>query len=330
MPINQQAKILIRRDNLFRLFFAASGRINRRLYITAYLMLLLSFGVFYLSSSYLYPALATLMFLLLVSIAAVSDFILTTKRLKDIGMFSKMAILKVILNFTGIGIAITILLSLIPGRKYSNRYGTPPFRINVPLKSFFHSAFTFRTRVHRFMFIQYNTLLLLIIATLSLPLVALVYFGIVPLDININLSNLSTMSIAFIAYACVLLLVYLYSFVCLLKNRVNDIGLRRGTTFKLIVVALSLVTLDIIHTIGITNFFLTVVASLVSAIFLASFIYIIFAPSERFINHYGRRSCELVAPAVVVAKPEKVKRTSKKRLHHNHNHNHNQQQHAQA
>ncbi len=325
MSINHQTKTLIRRDNLFRLFFASSGRINGRLYITAYLMLLLASGVFYLSSSHLYPALGTLMLILLVSIGAVSDFILTTKRLKDIGIPSKMAILKVILNFAGVGIAITILISLIPGQKYINRYGTPPFRINAPLKSFFHSVFTFRSRVHRFMFVQYNVLLLLMVAILSLPLVGLVYLGVVPLDISINLSNLSTMSIVAIAYACVLLLVYTYSFVCLLKNRVNDIGLRRGTTFKLVVVTLSLVTLDVLHTAGITSFFLTVAASLVSAIFLASFIYIIFAPSERCINHYGRRSRELVAP-VVVAKPEKVKSVSRRRLRRNHQ----QQQHAQA
>lgn len=322
MDNNHQIKTMIGRDNIFRLFFATSGRINGRMYITAYALLLLSFGVFYLSSSYLYPAISTLMLILIISTIAISDFILTSKRLKDIGLPAKLAILKVVLNFVGIGIAATLVLSLIPGRKASNRHGTAPFKINVPIKEFRRSAFRFNSRVHRFMFVQYNILLLLIVVLLAMPLAALAYLGIIPLgsgggmadgvnasgiasvmgvaggsapsNVNIDIS-ISTMIVP-LTYLSALALLYIYGFFGLLKNRVNDIGLRRGTTVKLLALLVSLIALDIAHTLGISNFLLTIIASIVSTIFLVSFIYLIFAPSEKRVNTYGRRSRELVAP----------------------------------
>lgn len=323
MDNNQQTKIMIGRDNIFRLFFATSGRINGRMYITAYALLAISFGVFYISSSYLYPAISTLILILIVFTAAISDFILTSKRLKDIGLSPRLSILKVILNFVGIGLAITLLLSIIPGRRSDNRHGTPPFKINVPIKVFRRSAFRFNTRVHRFMFVQYNILLLLIVLLLATPLGVLVYLGIIPLgggstadtmasasgvvgggfvgdaaaasgDINVDI-NLSTMIVP-IAYVSVLALIYLYGFLGLLKNRVNDIGLRRGATPKLLALLVSLIALDVVHRVGFSNLALTLVASVVSTVFLVSFTYLIFAPSERCVNSYGRRSRELVPP----------------------------------
>lgn len=341
MDNKQQLKAMIGRDNIFRLFFATSGRINRRMYIQAYVLLLVSFGVFYLSASYLYPAILTIMLILIVSTAAISDFILTFKRLKDIGLPAKLAVLKVILNFTGIGLVATVILSIVPGRKRSNRYGEPPFKVNAPIRGFRKSAFRFNTRIHRFMFVQYNVFLLLLVLVLAMPLAALVYLGIVPLggvplgivplgggdapagivavtggiiggvaqmsgNANANLSLSTMMMIVPIAYLSALAALYFYGFLALLKNRVNDIGLRKGTTLRLTVLLVSLIALDIVHTMGVQSFLLTLLAGIVSTVFLVSFIYLIFAPSEKMVNAYGRRSRELI-PSANMTNPEYAK-----------------------
>lgn len=331
MDNKQQLKAMIGRDNIFRLFFATSGRINRRMYIQAYVLLLVSFGVFYLSASYLYPAILTIMLILIVSTAAISDFILTFKRLKDIGLPAKLAVLKVILNFTGIGLVATVILSIVPGRKRSNRYGEPPFKVNAPIRGFRKSAFRFNTRIHRFMFVQYNVFLLLLVLVLAMPLAVLVYLGIVPLggvplgivplgggdapagivaqmsgNTNANLSLSTMMMIVPIAYLSALAALYFYGFLALLKNRVNDIGLRKGTALRLTVLLVSLIALDIVHTMGVQSFLLTLLAGIVSTVFLVSFIYLIFAPSEKMVNAYGRRSRELI-PSANMTNPEYAK-----------------------
>ena len=129
-------------------------------------------------------------------------------------------------------------------------------------------------------------------------------FGLEPIVADIDILHPgATPEIAFtpiipmlvpIIYAILPVALYAYGFLTLLTNRMKDIGLHKIVVLKFIGLIVLMGLLDYANINFNVNIYISTLNSIVSTIFLFTFIFIIYSPSEKTVNRYGKRSRELL------------------------------------